>query len=107
VVRVRTSILLFLTEELVDLLANFTLRHLDIILGGTIVGHERQESVIGNVELSPVRFSPEWTTCMRLVLTNWYSRRVTFGTSMLWVDGDRSSNFLPVKMSRATKWTLA
>ena len=26
---------------------------------------------------------------------------------MLWVDGDKSSNFLPVKMSMATMWTLA
>ena len=26
---------------------------------------------------------------------------------MLWVEGDRSSNFLPVKMSMATMWTLA
>ena len=26
---------------------------------------------------------------------------------MLWVDGDKSSNFLPVKISMATMWTLA
>ena len=26
---------------------------------------------------------------------------------MLWVEGQRSSSFLPVKMSRAVKWTLA
>lgn len=26
---------------------------------------------------------------------------------MLWVDGQRSSSFLLVKMSMATKWTLA
>jgi hypothetical protein len=35
-------------------------------------------------------------------LTSWYSRRVTLGTSMLWVEGERSSSFLPVKISRAT-----
>jgi hypothetical protein len=40
-------------------------------------------------------------------LTSWYSRRETLGTSMLWVDGHRSSSFLPVKMSMATRWTLA
>jgi len=43
----------------------------------------------------------------RLILTSWNSRRETLGTSMLWVDGDSSSSFLPVKMSMATKWTLA
>merc|ERR1712000_260909 len=42
-----------------------------------------------------------------VISSNWYSRRTTLGTSMLWVDGERSSNFLPVKMSRATKWTFA
>ncbi|KAH3686277.1 hypothetical protein WICPIJ_002774 [Wickerhamomyces pijperi] len=38
---------------------------------------------------------------------NWYSVLLTNGTSMLWVDGDKSSNFLEVKISVATKWTLA
>merc|ERR1712098_725982 len=32
---------------------------------------------------------------------------ITFGTSMLWVEGQMSSSFLPVKMSKATMWTLA
>ena len=41
------------------------------------------------------------------MLTSWYSLRVTFGTSMLWVEGEISSYFLEVKMSVATKWTLA
>jgi len=39
--------------------------------------------------------------------TSWYSFLVTTGTSMLWVDGHNSSSFLPVKISMATKWTLA
>lgn len=37
----------------------------------------------------------------------WYSLRFTTGTSMLWVDGQISSNFLPVKISKPTRWTLA
>lgn len=39
--------------------------------------------------------------------TSWYSLRETRGTSILWVEGQRSSNFLPVKISIATRWTLA
>lgn len=40
-------------------------------------------------------------------LASWYSVRLTTGTSMLWVEGQRSSSFLPVKMSIPTRWTLA
>lgn len=29
---------------------------------------------------------------------SWYSVRVTLGTSMLWVEGEMSSSFLPVKI---------
>merc|ERR1740131_35761 len=38
---------------------------------------------------------------------SWKSLRFTLGTSMLCVEGQMSSSFLPVKMSRATRWTLA
>jgi hypothetical protein len=48
---VLTSILLFLTEELVDLFANLTLWNLDIILGSTVLGHEGEKAVVGDVEL--------------------------------------------------------
>merc|ERR1719229_786700 len=38
---------------------------------------------------------------------SWKSLRLTLGTSMLWVEGQISSSFFPVKISRATRWTLA
>jgi hypothetical protein len=100
-----TGVLLFGAEKLLNLFANLAFGHLDIILGGTIVGHEGQETIVSDVELlsceQPLAHS------YFLFLTNWYSRRMTLGTFMLWVDGQRSSNFLPVKISRAIKWTLA
>ena len=46
-----TGILLVGTEEFFDLLTNFTLGHLDIILGGTVVRHERQKAIISDIEL--------------------------------------------------------
>ena len=104
---VLTGILLLLTEELGDLFANFTLWDLDIVLGGAVLGHEGEKAVIGDVELGPLLVW--WGVVFGLMvhLTNWYSRRVTLGTSMLWVEGDKSSSFLPVKMSMAVRWTLA
>jgi len=41
----------------------------------------------------------------RVPLSTSSSLRVTFGTCMLWVEGQMSSYFLPVKMSRPTMWT--
>ena len=49
---VLTGILLLLTEELVDLFTNLTLWNLDIILGGTVLGHEGEKAVVGDVELA-------------------------------------------------------
>lgn len=49
---VPTGVLLLLAEELGDLLANFTVGNLDIILGSTVFGHEGEEAVVGNVELA-------------------------------------------------------
>ena len=76
-----TGILLLGPEKLLDLLANFTVWDLDIILGSAIVGHERQEAVISDIELPKLSASaclpPQWE------LTSWYSLRVTWGTSML------------------------
>lgn len=46
-----TGILLLGLEELLDLLADFTFWNLDIILGGAIIRHERQETVVSDVEL--------------------------------------------------------
>lgn len=46
-----TSVLGFLQEELLDLVTNFTIRKLDVVLGGAIVVHEREETIVGDVEL--------------------------------------------------------
>ena len=51
-----TSILFFGTEELFNLLASFAIGELNIILGGSIIAHQREETVVGNVELQ-VEFS--------------------------------------------------
>ena len=49
---VLTGILLFFAEELVDLLTNLALRNLDIVLGSAVLGHEGEETIIGDVELA-------------------------------------------------------
>jgi hypothetical protein len=46
-----TGILLLDLEELLNLLADLTLWNLDVVLGGTVIRHERQETVVGDVEL--------------------------------------------------------
>jgi hypothetical protein len=102
-----TGILALVGEELVDLVTSIAIRNLDVVLGGAVVRHEGQEAVVGDVQLFPVSASILILHLSMYILTSWYSRRETFGTSMLWVDGDKSSNFLPVKMSMATMWTLA
>ena len=48
-----TSVFAVFGEQLVDLVANIILRDLDIILGGAIIRHEREEAVVGDVELQP------------------------------------------------------
>jgi hypothetical protein len=44
------GVLLFGAEKLLNLFANLAFGHLDIILGGTIVGHEGQETIVSDVE---------------------------------------------------------
>jgi len=46
-----TSVFLFSFEELLDLVTNFAVGNLHIILGFTIVSHERKETIVGDVEL--------------------------------------------------------
>lgn len=46
-----TGVLLLLSEKLVDLLANLTLGELDVVLGGTIIVHKREEAIVGDIEL--------------------------------------------------------
>jgi len=44
------SVLALISEQLVDLVANFTLRNLDIVLGGAVIGHEGEETIVGDIE---------------------------------------------------------
>ena len=46
-----TSVLLLGMKESLDLLANLTLRNLNIVLGLTIIRHQREESIIRDIEL--------------------------------------------------------
>jgi hypothetical protein len=46
-----TGVLLLSSKKLIDLLANLTLRDFNIILGLTIISHQREESVIRDIEL--------------------------------------------------------
>ena len=46
-----TGVLSLIVEELVDLFTNLAVGELDVVLGGTVVGHEGQEAVISNVKL--------------------------------------------------------
>ena len=100
-----TGVLAVLGEQLADLVANLAVGELDVVLGGAVVGHEGEETVIGNIELG--RISADGDGGFESALTSWYSWRRTLGTFMLWVEGHSSSSFLEVKMSIATKWTLA
>lgn len=47
-----TALLLINGEHLVDLLTNFVVGNLDIILGVTVVGHQGHEAILGDVELN-------------------------------------------------------
>jgi hypothetical protein len=53
-----TGVFLFGGEKLVDLLANFSLGNLDIVLGLTIIGHQGEETIIRNIELLFVSEDP-------------------------------------------------
>jgi len=44
------GVLLVDPEELVDLLTNFTVGHLDIVLGVTVIVHEGEEIVVGDIK---------------------------------------------------------
>lgn len=46
-----TGVLLIGLEELVDLVANLTIGHLDVVLGVAILTHEVEEAIVRDVEL--------------------------------------------------------
>lgn len=49
---IRTDVLLLDLEELSDLLTNFIIWELNIILGGSVFLHQVEETIIGDVDLS-------------------------------------------------------
>ena len=52
-VRTLTSVLAILGEELGDLVTNFAIGKLDVVLGAAgILVHEGQETIVGNIELA-------------------------------------------------------
>lgn len=46
-----TGVLAILLEQLLDLVTDFILWELDIVLGVTVVGHEGEEAIVGDIEL--------------------------------------------------------
>jgi len=49
-----TGILFFGGEELLNLVANLSVWDLDIILSLTIIGHQRKESIVRDIQLAGV-----------------------------------------------------
>ena len=46
-----TGVLLLLNEELVDSVTDLVLGDLDVVLGGAVVKHEGEETIVSDVEL--------------------------------------------------------
>lgn len=46
-----TGILLLNLEKLGDALTNLALGELDVVLGDTIIGHQGEEAIVGDVDL--------------------------------------------------------
>ena len=46
-----TDVLLVRLEHLHESLTDFTFRNLDVVLGITVISHEGQEAIIGDVQL--------------------------------------------------------
>ena len=49
-----TGVFSVLNKELLDLVANLTLWNLYIILLVAVIGHEREEAVVGNIKLKVI-----------------------------------------------------
>lgn len=49
---VLTGVLAILSEHLVDLVTDLTVWDLDVVLGGAVLRHEGEETVVSNVELN-------------------------------------------------------
>jgi hypothetical protein len=66
-----------------DFIAEFPLRDFDIVFGRTLTGHQTEKPLI-NVDLQILVFTHvKRSLCVCVGGTNWYSVRLTLGTSML------------------------
>lgn len=83
-------------EQGPDLLSEFTLGELDILFAVPIV-HEIEEAIVIDIQLQ-VNSATRLDARAHRVLTTCHSLLVTLGTFMLWVEGERSSYFRPVKI---------
>lgn len=50
-----TSVFLFSAEELLDLVADLSIRNLDIILGSAVIRHERKEVIVSDIQLVSIQ----------------------------------------------------
>ncbi len=49
-----TGVLLFSAEKLLNLITNFSIGNLDVILGVTVFAHKRKEAIFGHVKLQGI-----------------------------------------------------
>ena len=98
-------------EFLLDFLAQLSFGQFEVLTHITRLGHQRQEAIFLHIDQLqkrrvkyPMKRRRRVQFISRSKLTT-KSSRLTLGTSILWVDGHKSSYFLWVKMSRPTKCT--
>ena len=61
-----TGLLLVISEQLLDLVPDFSIGDLDVVLGAAIIGHEGQETVVADVELiAKVSAAFSWSQSIR------------------------------------------
>jgi hypothetical protein len=89
-----------LVEGGLDLLSNVALGDLDVVLRVTLGGHEVEETVVdcGKKKKSQEGRKEKGRGKRDELLMRVYSLRMTWGTSMLWVEGERSSYLREVKI---------
>ena len=56
-----TGVLALFGEELVDLVSDLAIGDLDIVLGGAIIRHEGEETVVSDIELRKDLATKNWT----------------------------------------------
>ena len=92
-------------ESGLDVGTDLALGDLDVVLGGTVREHQVEETLqprgrqVCQPEFRTLFIGPRnQAKLTSSMLIKVYSVLETLGTSMLWVEGEISSNFLPVKI---------